>query len=150
YSYSQDKNTTRSFRINDYFNEKLVEANDNTSGSRNNSHRFDWNVEYKPTTVDYFKISPSLSLRDSRSDGLIDAYNRLNGELINRQETESISNNLSPNYGISGLYNRRLSDNGRNLFFDYSINSSRTEQDDERALKTFLSDIDSNSFDSYI
>lgn len=149
YSYSQDKNTTLSYRINDYFNEKLVEANDNTSGSRNNSHRFDWNVEYKPTTVDYFKISPSLSLRDSRSDGLVLANNTLEGVLINEQITNSFSKNLVPNYGVSGLYNRRLNDNGRNLFFDYSINSSSTEQDDERVLETALLN-SGTTVDSYI
>lgn len=149
YSYSQDKNTTLSYRINDYFNEKLVEANDNTSGSRNNSHRFDWNVEYKPTTVDYFKISPSFSLRDTRNDGLILANNTLDGVLINNQTTNTNSSNFSPNYGISGLYNRRLNDNGRNLFFDYSFNSSSTEQDDERVLETALLN-SGTTVDSYI
>lgn len=140
YSYSYDKNSTISANINDYFNEQLLETRDDRSGSRSHSHRFDWNFEYKPNDKDYIKVSPSFSLGSSDREGLQDATNRLAGNLINTITTSTVSDNFAPNYGASALYNRRLSERGRNLFVDFSMNTSATEQDDERIQETLLND----------
>lgn len=148
YSFSRDDRSTISYNYNDYFNEKLVEMRDNNTGSISSNHRFDWNIEYKPNTKDYFKFSPTLSIQNSESDGLINALNELDGTLINSQTTTSNSNNFVPNYGLSGLYNRRLSESGRNIFFDYSINTSSTEQDQQQILETTLENLEST--ESYI
>lgn len=140
YSFSHDKNTTLSFNANNYFNESLLEILSNESGSKSNSHRFDWNIEYSPTDKDYFKFSPSFSIDATDRDGLIGAKNTLQNQLINEISTTSLSNNYAPNYAVSGLYNRRLSDNGRNLFVDFSFNTAKTEQDEERIQETWLAD----------
>jgi len=132
YSFSHDDNKTLSFNINDYFNENLMETRENTTGSQSSNHRFDWNIEYKPTDKDYFKLSPTFSIRGSDGDGLVQSDNRLSNTLINSLETRNYSNNFAPNYGVSGLYNRRLNESGRNLFFDFSVNTSSTKQDEER------------------
>src|SRR5690606_29286619 len=44
----------------------------------------------------------------------------------------------APNYGASGLYNRRLSQSGRNIFVNFSLNTASTEQDQERILNTLV------------
>jgi len=132
YSFSHDDNKTLSFNINDYFNENLMEIRENTTGSQSSNHRFDWNIEYKPTEVDYFKLSPTFSIRGSDGDGIAQSDNRLSNTLINSLNTTNYSKNLAPNYGVSGLYNRRLSTSGRNLFVDFSVNTSSTQQDEER------------------
>jgi hypothetical protein len=136
YSYGYTNNATLSNNINNYIAEQLEEIRRNESGARSYSHRFSYNVEYKPTDVDYFKLTPTLRIQDRRNTGLIGSDNSLNGVLENRTNTNSFSNNLAPNYGVSGLYNRRLSDNGRNLFFNFSANTSSTEQDEERIQET--------------
>lgn len=138
YSFSHDDNKTTTFNINDYFNEQLMEVRDNQTGSQSSNHRFDWNFEYKPTDKDYFKLSPTLSVRGSDSDGLLLSDNTLSGTLINSLNTTNSSKNFAPNYGISGLYNRRLSQSGRNLFFDFSLNTSSTEQDEEIIQQTAI------------
>ncbi len=138
YSFSHDDNKTTTFNINDYFNEQLMEVRDNQTGSQSTSHRFDWNFEYKPTDKDYFKLSPTLSVRGSDSDGLLLSDNTLSGTLINSLNKTNSSKNFAPNYGISGLYNRRLSQSGRNLFFDFSLNTSSTEQDEEIIQQTAI------------
>lgn len=148
YSFSHDKNSTLSYNINDYFNEQLLETRDNETGSLTNSHRFNWNVEYRPTSKDYIKLSPSLRIRDRSQDGLILSNNTLAGDPINAMVTTSNSGVLEPNYGFSGLYNHRLSDNGRNLFFDFSINSTSTDQDDIRIQETSL--FNQTGYDEYI
>lgn len=140
YSFSHDKNRTLSYNVNDYFNEQLMEILDNQSGSISNSHRFDWNIEYSPTDKDYFKVTPSFSLGSTEGDGLLDANNTLRGNLVNTMMTTSLSDNFAPNYGVSALYNRRLSESGRNLFVDFSFNTATTEQDEERIQETLLAD----------
>lgn len=140
YSFSRDNNRTLSLNINDYFNENLIEIRDNQTGRISNSHRFDWNIEYKPTEKDYFKLSPTLRIQNTTNDGLMMANNSLDGSLITEQLTTTNTGNYQPSYGFSGLYNRRLSDHGRNLFFDFSLNTSSTEQDEERILETAFLD----------
>lgn len=132
YSFSTNNNKTTTDNINDYFNEQLMEVRNNQTGSQSMNHRFDWNIEYKPTDKDYFKLSPTLSIRGSDSDGLLLSNNTLQGNTINSLNTTNHSENFAPNYGVSGLYNRRLSEAGRNIFVDFSLNTSRTEQDEER------------------
>ena len=148
YSFSHDKNTTLSFNINDYFNENLLETRNNRAGSLSMSHRFDWNVEYRPNERDYVKLSPTLRITSRESDGLLNSDNTLNGSLINELNTTDFGNNFAPSYGFSGLYNRRLSDHGRNLFFDFSLNTSSTEEDTERIQETAI--FDGSDAESYI
>lgn len=132
YSFGINDNKTLSMNVNDYFNEKLLEVRDNTSGTKSTNHRFDWNVEYKPTDVDYFKLSPTLSLSNSNSTSNQISNNTLNSDLINRLNTQNLSESYAPNYGISGLYNRRLSSKGRNFFVNFNLNTSVSEQDQDR------------------
>lgn len=140
YSYGYTNNNSLSNNINNYLAEQLIEIRNNQNGAKSYSHRLSYNVEYKPTLVDYFKFTPTLRIQDRTSTGLSGSNNSLNGNLVNATNTNSLSKNLAPNYGISGLYNRRLSDNGRNLFFNFSANTSSTEQDEERIQETSFVD----------
>ncbi len=148
YSFSQDNNRTLSLNINDYFNENLIEVRDNQTGRVSDNHRFDWNFEYKPTDKDYFKLSPTLRVQSTTNDGILLSNNSLDGSLVTEQITTTSSRNFQPNYGVSGLYNRRLSEHGRNLFFDFSLNTSATEQDEVRVLETAFLDpnLDNESY----
>ncbi|MDN5289244.1 MAG: TonB-dependent receptor [Mucilaginibacter sp.] len=91
------------------------------------NHRFNFNIEYKPDTINYIKIMPTF------------AYARVNttqtgsSELVNNAETVSnytfntLSNQTEPNYGLNILYNHRFNSYGRNLSVNvgagsYSIN----------------------------
>src|SRR5690606_14306760 len=86
----------------------------------------------------YVKFSPNLSIRHSRSDNVTLSSNTLNQQLINELTNRQLNTSYAPNYGASGLYNRRLSDNGRNVFFNFSLNTASTEQDQERILNTLV------------
>src|SRR5690606_32891320 len=97
-------------------------------------HRFSWNVEYKPDDRNYIKLSPNFSMRHSRADNLSFSSNMLGQQLINELTNRQLNKSYAPNYGASGLYNRRLGNNGRNVFFNFSLNTASTEQDQERIL----------------
>src|SRR5690606_15362544 len=44
----------------------------------------------------------------------------------------------APNLGISGLFNHRFNDRGRNLFFNFSLRNSASEQDREEIVNTLV------------
>src|SRR5690606_27771531 len=101
-------------------------SNQNTIGD---NHRFDWNLEYKPNDRDYLKLSPTFSINNNETASLNNGSISTNGILDNIVSKQNSSNSKSPDVGISGLYNRRLNENGRNLFVDFSVSTSKSEQD---------------------
>jgi hypothetical protein len=131
YSYGHSDNNTLSNALNKYdYQDTVITdsqlSNQNTIG---NNHRFDWNFEYKPNDRDYFKLSPTFSINNNEAASNNNGNISTNGILDNIVTKQNTSNSKSPDVGISGLYNRRLNDKGRNLFVDFSINNSKTEQD---------------------
>lgn len=116
---------------------KNSQSNTNTIG---NSHRFESNLEWKPTDKDYIKLSPQFGFGKTTSDALSDFKNILGDDLYNAEDNNSYSVSTAPRFGVSGLYNRRLSEKGRNLFFNMNWNSSSTKQDQDRILESMISD----------
>lgn len=140
YSFGHNNNLTLSTQIReDILPDGAALTNSNTNnGAVGNDHRFSWNIEYKPDDKQFLKLSPSFSIRNNHSNNFSLSTNEQNGILINDLSNQQINRSLAPNLGISGLYNRRLSDNGRNFFVDFSLRSSSTQQDQERILNTLL------------
>jgi len=150
YSFGHTDNST----LSDVFQEEQLADEKTSYETRNadnasigNDHRFSWNVEYKPDDRNYIKFSPNFSFRSSSANNLSFSDNLLEQQLINKETNRQINKSVAPNYGASGLYNRRLSDNGRNIFFDFSLNTASTEQDQEQVIDRLLyesiEDIDS-------
>ncbi|GAA4803544.1 TonB-dependent receptor [Olivibacter ginsenosidimutans] len=145
YSYNHSDNTVVSSSLQqDFFSDSTALSNINSlSNAISNNHRFDWNVEYKPNDKIFVKVSPTLSIgnNNSYSDELTDQ--RLQFEQTDKPE---IATNISsiyksktntPNYGLSGLFNYKLNDEGRNLFVNFSANSGKTKQDQDRITNSF-------------
>lgn len=143
YSYSHNDNSTlsSSFNQNSYPDSLTVTNQDNTDeNSTGDDHRFDWNVEYKMNDNNYFKLSPSFSLNTSKTSSLQNSQFSQNEELANRVSRANSNESNSPNAGISGLYNHRFNDRGRNLFVNFSINTASTESDRDEITETYLFD----------
>src|SRR5690606_12151830 len=104
------------------------------NASIGNDHRFSWNVEYRPNERNYIKFSPNVSFRSSRSNNLSLSDNQIGPQLVNKETNRQKNRSSAPNYGVSGLYNRRLNDNGRNFFVDFSLRTASTEQDQEQII----------------
>jgi hypothetical protein len=92
------------------------------------NHRFNFNMEWKPDTVNYFKFSPTFSY-----SGLHTLQNATSNLL---QSTDTISNyNLAlmshssaPNFGGSILYNHRFNSHGRNFSVFVTGGSTKSNQ----------------------
>lgn len=94
----------------------------------NINHRFTWNMEWKPDTVNYLKITPTFSYEKTLtiSDERVSKDAAYAGGSV-AYTNHSYANSSSPNGGITAMYNRRLGGKGRNLNINFSLNSSKSE-----------------------
>jgi len=138
YRFGRDDNNT----LSDQLREEalatgiLLSSSAIDNGTISNSHRFSWNVEYKPSDVSFVKVSPTFHIGSNKGNNLSLSDVQRDDELVNSLSNNQNNKSFSPNYGISALYNRRLSERGRNLFFNFSVHSASTEQDRESILNT--------------
>jgi hypothetical protein len=126
YSYSGPTTNTISSTIQN--NISLVNPSTNSQTSTRNddlrNHRLTFNMEYKPDTVNYIKISPSYSYA-----GVNTVQNGTNllvrdSSIVSNYNFKSLSHSSAPNYGINVLYNHRFNRHGRN--FSINIGTGRT------------------------
>ncbi|WP_169719433.1 TonB-dependent receptor [Olivibacter sitiensis] len=149
YSYNHSDNTTTNITdaTYNYPSSQIVNYINGVTNAISNNHRFDWNLEYKMSQKSFLKLSPTFSLGNSTT--ILDQTNdqTTNGE---RQVIYNINDDGSrvPSYGLSGLYNFRIDDKGRNAFINFSLNSSKTKQDQDRIINT-LNYSDDDVVDTY-
>jgi len=114
-SYSFGDNLVSTNTLNDQQN---VSQNPTTNHQTSNetdvniNHRFTWNMEYKPDTINYLKITPTFSYANT---GTVDneAVNLTSGtgaDAVTRSAytSNSTGTSTSPVYGLNVLYNHRL------------------------------------------
>jgi hypothetical protein len=92
------------------------------------NHRFNFNLEYKPDTINYLKISPTFTYAGT-SSFVTDNVRYSTGDVLNRSyRTITESNSQSPNFNINALYNHRFAKQGRNFsfFVNGGISSSKS------------------------
>jgi hypothetical protein len=130
-SYSFSDNTVNTISSTIQNNISLMNPSTNNQSSNETdkkvNHRFTFNMEYRPDTINYLKISPSF------------AYASVNTMLFgpslltNKVDTtdynlNSSSNSSAPNYGINVLYNHRFNGHGRNFSINVGVGSAASDQ----------------------
>ncbi|TWR30593.1 outer membrane beta-barrel protein [Mucilaginibacter pallidiroseus] len=94
-----------------------------TSEARN--HRFEFNAEWKPDTLNYLKVTPSFSYAGTDVNSQ-DVVSSSRGGVPNLAYTStSISNSTSPNFGLTGFYNHKFGNTRRNLNIGFNANTSK-------------------------
>lgn len=143
YSYGRDDNDLLTNSLTQYYVEGGIQRQESDSTANNilSSHRFEGNLEWNISDKDYVKITPQFGFNGTRASstsfGKFFDENNLLDNSDNRGET---SNSDAPRFGISGLYNRKLNDKGRNLFMNFNYDNSSTQRDYEGILERLLSD----------
>lgn len=142
YSFSHTNNTTLSERFQEntlpnIMQTDSVSTNMNTIGG---SHRFEANIEWKPSSKDYIKISPQFGYENSDATTLSNSITYRSNIFNNSQDQNVIANSTAPRFGISGLYNRKLNDKGRNVFVNMNFNNAKTKKDQNAILDRLLAD----------
>ena len=126
YSFSDKSTNTISSTIQN--NISLVNPSTNSQNSTKDdetkSHRLNFNLEWKPDTVNYLKVTPSYTYigLNTNQNGSNLLTNQT--ETVSNYNFTSLSNSSAPNYGINALYNHRFNSHGRNL--SINVGTGRT------------------------
>ncbi|MDO3624810.1 TonB-dependent receptor [Mucilaginibacter sp. BT774] len=105
----------------------------NTNTNENDgklNHRFNFNIEWKPDTVNYFKITPSYSYASvlTNETQTSDLFASNTGITQSKYTLDLISHSTAPNYGLNVLYNHRFSTRGRNFSVLLTSGSTKNNQ----------------------
>lgn len=125
-SYSFTNNSTFTSSTTQQNNTSLNPSTSNqqsTGTSSPTNHRFNFNLEWKPDTLNYLKVTPTFSYAGSDITSLdSQTLSRKNIQQLAYSST-TISNSTAPNYGITGFFNRRFKNTKRNLNVGFSANT---------------------------
>lgn len=140
YSYGRDDNNT----VSNSFTNRLAEAIEENSDKDNNSirasHRFEGNLEWNITDKDYIKITPQLGFGNNDIISLDTLTQKIGGIFNNYQIRDNSDISSAPRYNFSGLYNRKLNDKGRNLFFNFNYDNALSDAEVKNELNRWLED----------
>ena len=110
---------------------------ENTGDGNSNRHLFSFELENKLDSVNYLKITPTLSYTSSRNEGR--SATRLSGIVRQNQESLNLSSNQTPNYGIKVLYDHKFSRKGRILATEIDLANKDIEQNrDQNTVITYF------------
>jgi hypothetical protein len=142
YSYGRNDNDLLSStnRLYTFETGEQTETGEENSNTIRANHRFEGNVEWNITDRDYLKLTPQFGFDNNESTALSQSSYYLGSLLDNSQEQNTLTNTQAPRYSLSGLYNRRLSENGRNFFINFNYNNANTENDYRRELERLVAD----------
>ncbi|RWY52335.1 TonB-dependent receptor [Mucilaginibacter gilvus] len=133
-SYSFNDNTvfTNSTTLQTNASANTVSQSNSLSNETNNpvNHRFNFNLEWKPDTVNYLKLTPTFSYSGSDVTSFDNVNSTRDGIVAQSYTANSISNSSAPNYGITGLYNHRFNSRGRNLSIGFNGSTNKNNQYD--------------------
>lgn len=103
-----------------------TQSSNSARADHNLVHRFNFNIEYKPDTMNYFKFVPSFSYGGVRSNETFAAKLQADnsaGTLLSDYQGSLYARSSSPVFGLNLLYNHRFHQRGRN--FNVLLSSGR-------------------------
>jgi hypothetical protein len=127
-SYSFNNNTTNTFGNTLQQNNNLVPSTSTQNYNEHDdpvNHRFTFNMEYKPDTINYLKLTPTFSYASTNThETELDSSSRdLTPNLV--YKSTSVSTSSAPSFGITALYNHRFKQR-RNLSVNVNLNHTNT------------------------
>jgi len=134
YSFSDNTINTISNTFQQITNAGVISNNNQNSTQRtqNINHRVTWNMEYKPDTVNYLKVTPTFSYAGVNTN-YAGSVNNITSEGNNSNTAynqTTTDDSKSPNFGINVLYNHRFRATRRNLSIFVNANSAKTDEFD--------------------
>ncbi len=135
YSFERNDNNTLSNVFREYIGLNQTEEENADNNNIRANHRFETNIEWNISDKDYIKLTPQFGFNDNKTNNTATSILFRDSLLDNSQLLTTLSNSTAPRYNISGLYNRRMNDRGRNFFINFNIDNSVTERDVNEALE---------------
>jgi hypothetical protein len=117
--------TTNTYQQNTSPTNPSVQQQNSTEKDENINHRFTWNMEYKPDTVNYLKVTPTFSYAGTNTNDN-EGVDLTRGNAITPTSAyTSITNGNSqaPTYGLTALFNHRFP-HRHNLSINITLSSA--------------------------
>lgn len=130
YSIADNTTNTDNFSIKNNIGSFTDSTNSHQSVHSVN-HRFTWNMEYRPDTLNYLKVIPNFSYSSTTTTGQsqVSTVYPSNSAANRNYASTSVGHSTSPNFGTEMLFNHRFRATGRNLNIDLNVSSSHSDQD---------------------
>lgn len=103
-----------------------VQHQTSTEKDENINHRFTWNMEYKPDTINYLKITPTFSYNGTITNDAENVNFQRNGIPSTAYTSLTNGDSQTPNYGFTALYNHRFK-HRRNLSLSASVTAGKSD-----------------------
>ena len=130
-SYSVADNTVLTNNIIQQTNNSIGNPTTNnqtsTESDRNINHRFTWNMEYKPDTINYLKVTPTFSYASVNTYDNENNIARRNGTIYSAYSDSTYAFSSAPTYGMNALYNHKFK-HRHNLSINLSFSSASNYQ----------------------
>lgn len=121
-------------------------SNNNTI---NENHRFAFNLEYKIDSMNYLKVSPSISYNRTNTTYTSDFSNTINQSIkMTDGSMNDSSLSKSPNLNMYILFNHRFKKRGRTLSLNMNGGKSSTQSDEDYYNLTTIYPPNTISFDT--
>jgi len=92
---------------------------------RNTNHRFTWNMEYKPDTINYLKVTPTFSYAGVNTNESENSVFSRNNATTSAYTAATTGNSQAPTYGFIALYNHRFK-HRRNLSVNATMSAGKS------------------------
>ena len=89
----------------------------------NINHRFTWNMEYKPDTINYLKVTPTFSYAGTNTNDNENYNLTRQGAIPTIFNTLTMGDSHAPTYGFTALFNHRFK-HRHNLSINVNISSA--------------------------
>jgi len=120
-----------SVQQNNYQGTSVLNSQEMNNQTITNSHRLNWNLEYKIDTLNYLKISPTFTYDKSTIQASGSSILQNNGIQLPSIISNSQAETGTPNLGGKLLFNHRFAKHGRNISLALSLNTSANNQDQD-------------------
>ncbi|MBE7176486.1 MAG: TonB-dependent receptor [Mucilaginibacter polytrichastri] len=94
----------------------------------NVNHRFNFNLEYRPDSLNYIKFSPTFSYSNSTSAGN-EVFEQTRNNSVTAGTLNSTNALITPLFDANLLFNHRFRHRGRNLSLNLYGNTNKNTQD---------------------
>jgi hypothetical protein len=130
YSYSDNSTLTNTNTIQTNSGQNSISNSDRTANDHPINHRFNFNLEYKPDTINYLKVTPSFSYASTNSNSVENVLYTQGGATTKAYKTTSINTSSAPTFGLTALFNHRFQKRGRNLSLFLNASTAQTNSYD--------------------
>ncbi|WP_183562184.1 outer membrane beta-barrel protein [Mucilaginibacter sp. SP1R1] len=115
--------TSNTFQQNTSATNPTLQQQTSNEKDQNINHRFTWNMEYKPDTINYLKVTPTFSYAGTNTNEADDVNFTKKGAVTSAYTSITNGDSQAPNYGFTALFNHRFK-HRRNLSITATVSSA--------------------------